>query len=333
MLSLIGLWIINLIPGSYEDFTQQEEIQMNPNNIEFRALPLFYFGYLPDSLKDAHSKPTLSSYLNYLPEWKWNGFSNQFHHWLTHESISLRDSNPVRLKIIDALQWSVILMLPAIIIIFFAGMFLTEWSVRTSHQQAVSILIKTLTFFHSIPVFWLASLLLLVFSSAHFLNLFPASIASADYQSPWELWGLKIYYLILPLISITLPALSVVFNLLRQRYLDLMNSYAWQRMIASGVSVIDGLRWEARPHAYLVMLAWMASAIPLLISGSIIIETIFSMPGTGRLLYYSITIRDWPVVHALYMIAATLTIIGFHIADYLQQRYDPRWRTDNSYGS
>jgi peptide/nickel transport system permease protein len=72
------------------------------------------------------------------------------------------------------------------------------------------------------------------------------------------------------------------------------------------------------------MITMIGSAFPAAISGSVILEVIFSIPGMGRLLYQSILSKDWPVVYAMVLLAAGLTVIGYLVADLLYKRADPR---------
>ncbi|NOT36486.1 MAG: ABC transporter permease [Saprospiraceae bacterium] len=325
-LSLIGFWIINNIPGSYEDFLKAEEYntEESENSGSPIQLPLFYFGIMPEFSDEEKKNPKDIHAYRYLPQFRWNGTRNQYHEWLSKSSYSLRDSKPVTKKILEASGWSIMFMLPAILLIFFLGLFLAEWSVRSQNKRAVTIVTQVLIFFHSIPAFWLASILLIFFAGVSFLNILPSSFVSSGANSPWEFWTTKLHYLILPLLSIVLPTLSVVYNLSRQKYLEQINTSSWVRMISAGLSVKEGLSKEVRPHVLILLLAWIASAIPLLIGGSIIIETIFAIPGTGRLLFQSITIRDWPVVHGLFLFSGALTILGILVSDILQRKFDPR---------
>jgi len=133
-------------------------------------------------------------------------------------------------------------------------------------------------------------------------------------------------YLILPVLSIVLPSLSVIYLLVRRQMMTRMEEPFWKRVIASGIGPDTGFARELRPLALIPLAAWVASAVPLLIAGSLIVENIFSIPGTGRLLYQSVAYRDWPVVHALVLLAAAMNIAGIALADLLQFWLDPRLR-------
>jgi peptide/nickel transport system permease protein len=68
----------------------------------------------------------------------------------------------------------------------------------------------------------------------------------------------------------------------------------------------------------------MASIIPGLISGSIIIETLFSIPGLGQLSYDAVLARDYPIIMAVFTIGSTLTLLSILLSDILLSVVDPR---------
>ena len=80
---------------------------------------------------------------------------------------------------------------------------------------------------------------------------------------------------------------------------------------------------HALRNALFPMITMVGSAFPAAISGSVIIEVIFSIPGMGRLMYMSILSRDWPVVFAMVMLAAALTVVGYLISDLLYRWVNP----------
>jgi peptide/nickel transport system permease protein len=68
----------------------------------------------------------------------------------------------------------------------------------------------------------------------------------------------------------------------------------------------------------------MASILPGLISGSVIIETIFSIPGVGLLAYEAVLARDYPIIMAVFTIGPLLTLLGILLSDILLTLVDPR---------
>lgn len=323
--ALTGHWMISNIPGSYEDFVKSENPEDASNYSDLQKTnKLFYFSFLPQFSNEEKLKPEELSWYQLLPHCKWNGTTNVFHQWLTKSSYSLRDSRLVREKVWEAIQWTLIVQLPALVLIFIVGVLLAEWSIRTQNKKMNSFVSKILTIFHSLPLFWLSSLLLVVFSSQGFLPILPSTMISADSNVPISYWFSNIHFIILPVVSITLPSIAVVYNLYRNSLYENKQKPLWGRAIGSGMSHQEVYKNELRPLAVIPLLGWMASAVPVLISGSIIIENIFSIPGTGRLLFQSIGYRDWPVVHGLIMVASILTMLGILLADWVQRLIDPK---------
>jgi peptide/nickel transport system permease protein len=68
----------------------------------------------------------------------------------------------------------------------------------------------------------------------------------------------------------------------------------------------------------------MASIIPSLVSGSIIIETLFSIPGIGQLSYEAVLARDYPIIMAVFTIGSVLTLLSILLSDLLLSVVDPR---------
>jgi peptide/nickel transport system permease protein len=81
---------------------------------------------------------------------------------------------------------------------------------------------------------------------------------------------------------------------------------------------------HALRNSLIPLVTILASLLPALIGGSVIIETIFSIPGLGQLGYESVRARDYATVMALYSVSAVLTLIGILISDLLLSVVDPR---------
>ena len=77
-------------------------------------------------------------------------------------------------------------------------------------------------------------------------------------------------------------------------------------------------------NSLIPMVTILASLLPAFIGGSVIVETIFSVPGIGQLGYQSILARDYPVVLGLFAMSSFLTLVGLLVADLLLAVVDPR---------
>jgi len=77
-------------------------------------------------------------------------------------------------------------------------------------------------------------------------------------------------------------------------------------------------------NSLIPMVTLLADLLPSLVGGSLIVETIFSVPGIGQLGYQAVLARDYPVVLGLFAISSALTLVGILIADLLLAVVDPR---------
>jgi peptide/nickel transport system permease protein len=77
-------------------------------------------------------------------------------------------------------------------------------------------------------------------------------------------------------------------------------------------------------NSLLPIITLFASVFPLAISGSIVLEIIFSIPGMGKLAFDALDARNYPVVYSVVMFSAILTLFGYLVADILYALVDPR---------
>jgi peptide/nickel transport system permease protein len=98
---------------------------------------------------------------------------------------------------------------------------------------------------------------------------------------------------------------------------------------AKGLSEPAVLGKHALKNALLPVITLLGLSVPGLIGGSVIFETIFSIPGMGQLLYMSVMARDYPVVMGILYIGAILTLMGNLVADVSYALVDPRIRVSS----
>ncbi len=315
---LCGLWIIRLIPGSYSDLQEAEQSIDKEGMIRQElSLPLFYFTFKGSFLS------------NESIDFQWNGTKNTFHSTLGGYVCfdfgeSVIDGVPVVQKFQRAWSWSLVIQLPALLILIFGSLWLSFESVLHSQHRWVRFMDQGLLVFHSIPGFWLATLFLLLFANPDFIALFPTGMQSKASSNPWTLLFSHPQYFLLPILTLALPSMAYVMQLLRNGLLESTEQWFWKRALSTGLSRRQALWFESLPLAIIPMLAWLAGVFPVLISGALVVEQIFSIPGLGRLLYQSIETRDWPTVQFLFFLAAAMTIAGFIISDLLLRMVDPR---------
>jgi len=319
----LSCWLIRLIPGSYHEIMQAENsMEQNSSLSQLNPEPVFYFSWIPPHPDSSHT-------VQLYPEFKWNGIHNSFHNLLFNYLTfnfgkSIVDQQAVIEKFLHALPWSLSLQLPAILLILLISLWMGRQSVLFPKSRILSIINNSFIWIHAVPAFWLASLLLLLFANPDILKIFPSGMQNLENPNPWVVWFRQPEFMILPLTCFVLPSIAYLSRLIKNGMEEVTRKFYWIRALSTGMSYQQALKSEAYPVVMMPVIAWIGSLFPVLISGSLIIEQIFSIPGLGRLMYHSIAVRDWPQVQFLLFLGAILTILGFLISDILYRLYNPQ---------
>ena len=168
----------------------------------------------------------------------------------------------------------------------------------------------------SLPSFWLGVILILVFSV--WLKWFPIS----GYDTP------KHY--VLPIIALTASSLAGTLRLTRSEVLEIINEKYVTTAYAKGLSERAVMVKHVLRNALIFVTVQVFMSLPWLISGAVVTEKIFGIPGMGNLLLNSIVVQDFPVVQAVLLIIAILTVICNLISDIVVSILDPRISYNNS---
>lgn len=274
-----------------------------------------------------------SIWKTWTPKIVWHGFENQYHHWLAGVATldfgrSYRDGRPVTAHLKDALAWT--LTLGALSLILSFGLALVAGLFTANNPDSISSRAATnaLLFLYAVPDFWAATLLIIFFAGGDFLSWFPAGgVTSVAHDDSWS-FGQKLadwaWHLALPLFCLVYGNMAVIG---RQAQVSLGQELAQPYVLtarAKGLSNWNGLRFHAFPNALLPVITLFGGALPMLVTGAIIVETIFAVPGMGYLLMQSVEYRDYPVLLALFTLGGFLTQAGVLLADGLYRLADPR---------
>ena len=181
-----------------------------------------------------------------------------------------------------------------------------------------------LTGLQSMPLFVVALALLFFFANPDMLNLLPAySLANDAAAMHVGHYALQLVLPLLTLVLAVLPELTLpLAAALRQ---ELHTEYATTAR-AKGVATRHLLRRHALPNALLPLLTSLAGLLPTLVVGTVVVETVFALPGTGRLLAEATASHDYPVVVAGVLLSAATRLLSLTLADVLYALIDPRIR-------
>ncbi|MDZ7645258.1 MAG: ABC transporter permease subunit [Woeseiaceae bacterium] len=166
----------------------------------------------------------------------------------------------------------------------------------------------------SVPVFVVAPVLVLVF--AVFLGWLPASWSGGS-------GGTR---LVLPVIALALPQVAYVMRLTRASMIDVLQSDYIRTARAQGLSTAHIVRRHALKPAMLPLLSYMGPAIAALLTGSVVVEEIFGIPGVGQLFVRGAANRDYTLVLGIVIFYAALVIVLNLLVDVCYGFLDPRIR-------
>src|SRR5947209_4533607 len=180
----------------------------------------------------------------------------------------------------------------------------------------------------AIPGFLFAILLIILFAGGSFLNIFPLRGLTSDgwSQFPWY-WKILDYFwhITLPLISMALGAFATMTLLTKNSFLDEIRKQYVLTARAKGCSQNQVLYGHVFRNAMLIVVAGFPGAfVHAFFTGSLLIETIFSLDGLGLLSFESVLNRDYPVVFANLYIFSLVGVVVNLIADLSYTWVDPR---------
>ena len=193
-----------------------------------------------------------------------------------------------------------------------------------------SFLDKCVTVFlfvlYSLPAFWVGLMLILVFGRTG-LDLLPViglHDKDAALLTGWPWWRDLILHLILPVVTLTYGGLAYLSRQMRVGMIDTIRLDYVRTARAKGLPERKVVLKHALRNALIPIITVFANILPILISGSLIVEAVFGIPGMGLYAYEGLQKRDYNVVMATTTIAAVMTMLGILLSDLLYAVVDPR---------
>ncbi len=326
-------------------FIQVDTVQVNQTLDTLIALSHSYSDLLPlenliqQTKKDFEQiTASASPWKNYFPRFHFYSVTNQYHRWLfgngaEHRGfirgdfgISYKTQRPVSAEVREAVKWTLLLSLLAIFITYIIAIPLGIYSAvhrGTWFDQGVNTILFML---YSLPSFWVGIMLIVFFGGGDFLNWFPpygvGEINSG--MSFWQILSVRFSHLVLPLICLTYPTFAFLSRQTRGSILHVIHQDYIRTARAKGLSEFRVIWKHGFKNALLPIITLFANVFPYAITGSFIVETVFSIPGMGQLTLHALNDRNYPMVYTVVMLAAVMTMAGFLVADILYAMVDPR---------
>ncbi len=274
-----------------------------------------------------------------IPKWVWYGFDNQYHHWVSgvlrgNFGLSVIDKKPVMTKIWATLPNTLWLNLTTLVVGLIFGI-LSGILMAIHPQKWYSKLARTKMYaWLAIPSFWLASLLVIFFTTNDYgawTNLFPSNGLGHFPQGAtlFQRVFIRMSHLFLPVMSLAIPLIATLALQMRRSLAAEMKKPYIKTAILKGIPLRQVIWRHGVKNAIFPIVTLFGNILPALIGGSVAIELIFNIPGMGHLLLQSIYGKDWPVVFAVLVITAILTILSLLLTDILYTKLDPRVRLNH----
>lgn len=240
---------------------------------------------------------------------------------------SLHDGQPVSAKLARALPVTLLLSGLAMLLAYLLAVPIGMHAAARRGSLGERALTVTLFVLYSLPPFWVAMLLILLFGGVGLFDVFPIHGLSSPHAASLAGFGWfldRLWHLVLPVFCLTYGSLAVLSRYQRGALLDVLEQDYIRAARARGLSERRVLWGHALPNALLPTITLLGLHFPHLISGSVIIERIFNIPGMGLLTFEAFLQRDYPVIMAVTVLSAALTLLGLILADVLYAVADPR---------
>ena len=237
-----------------------------------------------------------------------------------------RPTVKVRDELLQRAKVTVPLSLTAVVLSY---LFALPLGIISAAKQGSSIDRATtfvLFLLYSLPTFWAGLLLILVFGATG-LNWFPVlglHDKDATNFSTWQYVADTIWHAVLPVTCLTYGGLAYLSRQMRVGMLEVVRQDYIRTARAKGLEERVVILKHALRNSLIPVVTLFASILPILIGGSVIVETIFTIPGMGLYAFQGLIQRDYNVVMATVTVTAMMTLLGFLISDIVYAVVDPR---------
>lgn len=276
------------------------------------------------SLSQSISNMQASKSKFHFPVFRWHGFQNQYHHWLKNFmkgdfGQSSVDGLAVKVKICRALGWTTLSLFLNLILTLLLAIPLAILNQYLPTRYFRNFSENVLMGMYAVPVFWIGTMVVVFLSN--------------DY------YGIKVFELrfpsnstnVLSMISYVLP-LVICMTLAELAYFYFLLSSGMDRerakpyiltAISKGLNKWQVLSRHVFPNSLIAPITLIFASLPLAISGALILEVIFNVPGMGRLMYDSLLKTDYQVVYGIVAFIGLVTIAFSLLADVLYTVLNP----------
>lgn len=237
---------------------------------------------------------------------------------------SYRFRAPVIDIVLGRLPNTLLLLFFSFVLSMIVGIVLAALSARRPNSLFDNSVSSIAMLGYCLPMFWLGMMLILIFSST--LNWLPTGgmYSLRSVETGWDLVLDVGRHLILPATAYAAYFLAMAYRLTRAKMIETLREDYIRTARMKGLSDRVVLFRHALRNAIVPVIAVMGLDFGVMIGGAVVVETVFSWPGVGRLMYESILSRDYPLLLGIFVVVSVGIIIVNLVADVLAAMIDPR---------
>lgn len=231
---------------------------------------------------------------------------------------------PVAAVILERLPATLLLMISALSFAFFFGLVFGVIAARAVNRWPDTLISTLGLIFYATPSFWFGLMAIVVFSI--YLQWLPAGgfeDVGAVNAGLWRVLDIA-SHLVLPSLTLGLIFLAIYLRIMRASMLEVLNLDFVRTARAKGLDETRIVTRHVLRNALLPMVTLIGLQAGTMLGGSVVVESVFSLPGLGRLAYESVIQRDLNTLLGIVFVSALLVIIVNFITDLLYARLDPR---------
>lgn len=286
-------------------------------------------------------KNTESKWKNYIPKIAFYK-NNQYHRWLFGDGgefskgiirgdfgTSYVTKQPISEVIYSKIGWSLFFTLLSVILAYVVSIPIGVKAAANRGSRFDKSSSIVLFMLYSMPSFWLATLLLMTFSNPDVFHWLPASgvkpaIGYPEGAGLFEKIKISFPYIILPAICYTYSSFAFLSRTMRVSMIEIVGQDYIRTAKAKGLPENTVIWKHAFRNSLLPVITVFANIFPAAIGGSVILESIFTIPGMGSEAIFAIQNNNYPMIIAILTITGFLTLVGYLISDILYALVDPR---------
>lgn len=245
--------------------------------------------------------------------------------------VSVDYNRPVLDVLAERLPWTLALVGIATVLAFGLGTLLGAVAAWRRGTRRDAGMVTGVLALDAMPGFWIGMLLIAVFSVE--LGWFPSYGATAITADGASFWVEVAQRLVLPVATLTLATLGSIFLLARASMTSVLDEGFIRLARSAGVSERRIAVRHALRTALLPVYTNLTLTVGTLVSGAVVVETVFAYPGIGRLIYEAVIARDYPLLQGAFLLVTVGVIAANLLADVTYPLLDPRVRRGGRAGT